>query len=250
MSSIIALSECVGQALSKSSINAEPRLDVVIGECDGLRRTEVISAQMQLPTGQKRKELSEVSSKTLDPRKRLRASSPEEMVLHAQIAAQKRRISELEGCLFKVTEESKARRNADELELSNVQTCLKDMIDRAETNRELMRKLQADGELKELAARSALAELEARMKKDATTANSISKVSARLEYLERERKYLKGDVQRYRSNALTICEHYKSKMQRYEEERACRRQVRSSSRLQPESTSKDANLIQSARIAD
>ncbi|KAJ7802791.1 hypothetical protein B0H14DRAFT_3884411 [Mycena olivaceomarginata] len=64
--------------------------------------------------GQKRKECSDISAsptRTRDPRKRPRVSSPEEQL-----------ISDLKGQLSRATEESKGRRDADARELASIQT--------------------------------------------------------------------------------------------------------------------------------
>ncbi|KAJ6604229.1 hypothetical protein DFH09DRAFT_1067966 [Mycena vulgaris] len=196
----VACSEWNGHPLRLRGIENSPaalsnatqiQLDAVTRERDALRC--MVVAQ----TGQKRKEPSDVSKKkTLDPRKRLRLSSPEDK-LHAKI-------SELEGFLSKVLEESKARRNSDQLALFNMRTCLKDLMDQANVNQELIRKLESDVSLKEKAIQTTSTALDARNKEIAIAENTIGNIGERLKYLEHDRKYLKADVRRYRANAEQI----------------------------------------------
>ncbi|KAJ7139722.1 hypothetical protein C8R44DRAFT_847631 [Mycena epipterygia] len=202
--------------------SAQSRLEVITRERDELR---CMLNEVQLAAGQKRKETSEVSTKTLDPRKKKRMSPPEEE-RRAKIVDQDRHITELEGRLSKTREESKAKRNSDELELSNVRThasilslsCLKDLIDKADANQQLIRKLESDVERKEEAIKTASATLDAKMKEIATARNTISHLEERVRYLEHDRKCLKADVRRYHSNAYDIYTHYKSKMDRQRRE--------------------------------
>ncbi|KAJ7356918.1 hypothetical protein DFH08DRAFT_932942 [Mycena albidolilacea] len=139
--------------------------------------------------GQKRKACSDVSvssTRTRDPRKRPRVLSPEEQL-----------ISDLKGQLSKATEESKERRDADARELASVQTCLKDMVGKTSANQELIRKLEADLDLKEKAVESKTNELSAAV-------TTISKLKNRVSYLEHDRQHLKADVSRYRAR---ICKN-------------------------------------------
>ncbi|KAJ7693629.1 hypothetical protein B0H17DRAFT_491028 [Mycena rosella] len=188
------------------------QLNVVVArERDALH---CMSVKIQVVAGQKRKEpSSDVYEKTLDPRKKPRLASSDDK-LHARIADQARHISELEGRLFEVREESKTRRDADELELFNMRTCLKDLMDKADGNRELVQKLEAEIELKEQAIQAASLALEARTKEVSTARNTISNLGERLEYLEEDRKHLKADVHRYHSHAQTVSAHYESKARR------------------------------------
>ncbi|KAJ7770908.1 hypothetical protein DFH07DRAFT_259379 [Mycena maculata] len=163
--------------------------------------------------GQKRKEPSDVPAKTLDPRKRPRTMSPED-TLRMKIVEQERHISELEGRLSQVMEASKTRRVSDEWELTNMRSCLKDLLDKADENQGLIRKLESDVELKEEALQKASAALVVKKEDISAAARTISSLKNRVEYLYNDREYVRSDVRRYRSNARDIYIHYKSKEKR------------------------------------
>ncbi|KAJ6574633.1 hypothetical protein B0H19DRAFT_1342157 [Mycena capillaripes] len=173
---------------------AQGQVQLLVREREELRcMVAKLSTEIHAVAGQKRKESSDAP--TQDPRKRPRILSPKEQ-LSGKIALQQQRISELEGDLFKAAEESKAKRKSDELELFNLRTCLKDLIDKAEVNHELIRKLEADAEVKEKAGSVAL---DAKTKEVSSATAEISRLTSRVEYLEHDRKYLKSDVTRYRA---------------------------------------------------
>ncbi|KAJ7785859.1 hypothetical protein B0H16DRAFT_1445820 [Mycena metata] len=154
-------------------------------------------SESQIATGAKRKSprSSGVVAATRDPRKRPRILSPEE----EKIASQERRISELEGQLSKAVEESKARRNSDELQLANVRSCLQDLIGKAAANQELILKLEADVERKDKTAQATSAALDGKTRELSAVNATIRKLTDRAKYLERDRKYLKDDIKWYRA---------------------------------------------------
>ncbi|KAJ7923071.1 hypothetical protein B0H13DRAFT_2655401 [Mycena leptocephala] len=175
---------------------AQAQVHLLLVERNHLRdKVAKLSIEIQ-SAGQKRKEpSSDISAPTRDPRKKPRILSPEEQ-LHDKIALQEQRISELEGDLFKAVEETKTRRNSDEFELLTVRTCLKNLIDKAEVNQELIRKLEVAVDLKEKATQSASVALDSRMKELSSATTTISKLTNRVKYLEHDRKYLRADASR------------------------------------------------------
>ncbi|KAJ6501632.1 hypothetical protein C8R47DRAFT_234539 [Mycena vitilis] len=173
-------------------------------------RSELRAKVHELSTaiaGQKRKESSSSGFvPTCDPRlaKKPRVLSLEEQY-RDKISRQEQRIAELESDLSKARDESNMRRNSDQLQLFNVQTCLKDLIDKGEINRGLIRKMETDADLKDKAASE---ELNAKKQQLSTAMARIYELTARVAYLEEHRKNLANDAARYRGKFTNLKTHY------------------------------------------
>ncbi|KAF7340029.1 hypothetical protein MVEN_01920800 [Mycena venus] len=192
---------------------AQAQVNLLLKERDELRG---MVAKLQVDPRQKRKleepsSGGDVSTPTRDPRKRPRVSAPEEQ-LCGKLALQEQRISELEGELSR----SKARRNADEMELTNVRTCLKDLIDKAAANQELIQKLETEVDREANAAKAASVALLSKMNQLETATTTISTLTHRVKYLEHDRKCLKADVNRYRAKCCKMQTYYDSKLRSLE----------------------------------
>ncbi|KAK7064590.1 hypothetical protein R3P38DRAFT_2825443 [Favolaschia claudopus] len=162
------------------------------------------SVQASIVAGQKRKESDDMSV-TLDPRKRPRAPSPEEQ----HVVVLQARISDLERQL-RAIEQANTRHNATAAEDRTVQTCLEDLMKSAAADRELVRTLETNAELKAQAVTSATIALQDRTQQLSAAHANIRKLTARINYLEDDRKTLRANVTHYREKCGKIQTHYEA----------------------------------------